>query len=311
MWNFHVSLRENRRLLAAMRFDFADLQLFICIVDAGSITQGASKAHLAVSSASERLKHMEQELGIALLVRHARGVTPTAVGEILLQHAKKIVQQQQQLKDELNQFASGKRGRIQFYANTSALSEFLPAKISAWLQQNPQLEIELKEQNTEDIVQKLQSGLIEAAMISNAVEHTGLIFKAIYADHLVLIVSAAHPFNGKKQINFHEIVNEAFVGLYESSALQLHIASQARKIAQTLNLRVRMNTFEGICEMVDKQVGVAIMPKAIAEKYKEKFEYNIIILQDNWAQRHLGLCYKNWEKLSPAMKNLLLYLQAS
>jgi DNA-binding transcriptional LysR family regulator len=58
-----------------MRLDLADLRLFIAIVDTGSITGGAAAAHLALASASERLRKMEAEVGVPLLHRHARGVT--------------------------------------------------------------------------------------------------------------------------------------------------------------------------------------------------------------------------------------------
>lgn len=60
-----------------MRLDLADLRLFIAIVDTGSITGGAANAHLALASASERLRKMEAEIGVPLLHRHARGVTMT------------------------------------------------------------------------------------------------------------------------------------------------------------------------------------------------------------------------------------------
>ena len=64
-----------------MRLDLADLRLFIAIVDTGSITGGAAAAHLALASASERLRKMEAEVGVPLLHRHARGVTTTEAGE--------------------------------------------------------------------------------------------------------------------------------------------------------------------------------------------------------------------------------------
>ncbi len=63
-----------------MRLDLADLRLFIAIVDTGSITGGAANAHLALASASERLRKMEAEIGVPLLHRHARGVTMTEAG---------------------------------------------------------------------------------------------------------------------------------------------------------------------------------------------------------------------------------------
>ncbi len=74
-----------------MRFDLVDLELFIAVADSGSITGGASRAHLALASASARIKGLEAAVGTALLKRGRRGVELTAAGESLLDHARLIM----------------------------------------------------------------------------------------------------------------------------------------------------------------------------------------------------------------------------
>ncbi len=93
-----------------MRLDLADLRLFIAIVDTGSITGGAANAHLALASASERLRKMEAEIGVPLLHRHARGVTMTEAGEVLARHARPLLAQQQRLRQAMHAFACGQAG---------------------------------------------------------------------------------------------------------------------------------------------------------------------------------------------------------
>jgi DNA-binding transcriptional LysR family regulator len=67
-----------------MQFDLVDLQLFVAIAEANSITHGAARANLALASASARIKALEATLGVALLVRGRRGIVLTAAGEALL-----------------------------------------------------------------------------------------------------------------------------------------------------------------------------------------------------------------------------------
>jgi DNA-binding transcriptional LysR family regulator len=74
-----------------MRFDLVDLQFFIAIAEARSITGGADRAHLALASASGRIKGLEAALGTALLKRGRRGIELTAAGESLLDHARIIL----------------------------------------------------------------------------------------------------------------------------------------------------------------------------------------------------------------------------
>ena len=109
-----------------MRFDLADLSLFRHVVEAGSITGGAERAHLALAAASTRIRNMEDTLGAALLVRGRQGVTLTQAGRTLLQHARAILRQAERLREDLGAYACGLAGHIRVLSNTNALTEFLP-----------------------------------------------------------------------------------------------------------------------------------------------------------------------------------------
>ncbi|WP_409454975.1 LysR family transcriptional regulator, partial [Klebsiella pneumoniae] len=177
-----------------MRLDLADLRLFIAIVDTGSITGGAANAHLALASASERLRKMEAEIGVPLLHRHARGVTMTEAGEVLARHARPLLAQQQRLRQAMHAFACGQRGTLRLFANTSAMSAFLPGKLAAWMAAHPAVQIETEERTSADIVSCILAG-----------------------------VPPAHPLAEKEEVAFAAVLNEPLVALYQTSALQQHI----------------------------------------------------------------------------------------
>src|SRR5262245_8883306 len=83
-----------------MTYDLTDLQLFLQVVDQGSITQGADRSHLSLASASARIKAMEKALGAPLLVRHRRGVVPSPAGWLLVAHAREVVGQIARMRSE-------------------------------------------------------------------------------------------------------------------------------------------------------------------------------------------------------------------
>src|SRR5882724_13256245 len=117
----------------AMRFDLVDLQLFIAVAETRSITAGASRVHLALASASERIKGLEAALGVALLKRGRRGVELTSAGESLLDHARVIMHNVEAMRGDLASFASGVRASVHMLANTSVLSEHLPKALAQFL----------------------------------------------------------------------------------------------------------------------------------------------------------------------------------
>lgn len=277
-----------------MRLDLADLRLFIAIVDTGSITGGAAAAHLALASASERLRKMEAEVGVPLLHRHARGVTTTEAGEVLARHARPLLEQQR---------------RLRLFANTSALSAFLPGKLAAWMAAHPGIQIDTEERTSADIVSSILAGLAQAGVVSDAVDPGPLRLEPVAEDPLVLIVPPAHALRETAEVAFATIIHEPLVALYQTSALQQHIEEQAAGLGQALNVRIRMSHFEGLCEMVAHGAGGAILPRVIAERYQLRYRFTVITLQDRWALRRLCLCYQDDDRLSPAMRRLLEWLR--
>lgn len=291
-----------------MRLDLADLHLFLCVVDAGSITQGAVRGHLALASASERLRSIEADAGVALLERRPRGVVTTEAGEELAHHARLILRQQALLKGELRDFAAGARGTLQLYANTAALTEFLPRRLASWLADKPRLHVELKERTSADIVRTVAAGLAEAGIVSDAVKPAGLQLRPVAKDHLVLVVPEEHRLARQGAVHLADVLDEPFVGLVPGNALQDHIDDHARAAGRPLALRIRMKTFEGMCEMVAHGIGLGILPQRIANRYRRRHGYRILALADDWARRQLCLCFRDWEELSLPMQSLLVHL---
>ena len=293
-----------------MRLDLADLRLFLCVVDAGSITRGAADANLALASASERLRNIEADAGVVLLRRHPRGVAATEAGEALAHHARLILRQQALLRGELEEFAVGARGTLHLYANTSALTEFLPRRLAPWLAQRLGLHIELKERTSAEIVRAIDAGLAEAGIVSDAVQAAGLRLEPVAKDHLVLIAPADHRLAPSGGVRLAEVLGEAFVGMAPGSALQDHLDEHARAAGRPLQLRIRMKTFEGLCEMVAHGIGLGIVPQAVAARHRRRYGYRVLALEDDWARRRLCLCYRDWQALSAPMRSLLACLGA-
>ena len=288
-----------------MRLGLADLHLFLSIVEAGSITQGAVRANLALASASERLRRIEDDAGVALLERLPRGVVTTEAGEALAHHARLMLRQHDLLKGELQDFALGARGTLHLYANTAALTDFLPPRLAPWLVQRPNLHIELKERTSTDIVRTVAAGLAQAGVVSDAVQAPELVLEPVAKDHLVLIMAAL------SKLSLQEVLHEPFVGLMPGNALQDHLDEHARAAGHALAQRIRMKTFEGLCQMVAHGVGLGIVPQGVASRYKRRYGFVARPLSDAWANRSLCLCYQDWDALSKPMQRLLQHLGAT
>src|SRR5262245_16321746 len=136
-----------------MRFDLTDLSLFRHVVEAGSITGGAERAHLALAAASTRIRNMEETLGAALLVRGRQG------GRTLRRHARAMLRQAERLREDLGAYAGGLAGQIRVLSNTNALTEFLPEALSSFLSTHPNVSVDLEERLSDEIVGLIAEGV--------------------------------------------------------------------------------------------------------------------------------------------------------
>src|SRR5579862_391984 len=100
-----------------MRFDLVDLRLFLNVAETANITHGATKANLALASASARIRGMEEALGVPLLERGRRGVEATDAGRTLLHHARVITRQMEKLRADMGEYASGLKGHVRVLCN--------------------------------------------------------------------------------------------------------------------------------------------------------------------------------------------------
>lgn len=291
-----------------MRLDLADLRLFLAVVEAGSITQGAQRANLALASASERLRAIEDDAGVQLLERRSRGISLTEAGAALAHHARLILRQRDALQGELRAFAAGARGTLSLYANTAALTEFLPARLAPWLAARPQLNVDLKERTSVEIVKAIEAGLVEAGIVTDAVDAGTLQLIPVADDPLVVLTEPGHPLAGRRQLAFADILHETFVGFPAGSAIQEHLDGRARSAGHPLALRIRLPSYEGVCEMVAHGIGIAVLPASVARRYRRRYDYRAIPLRESWAERRLCLCYRDRAGLSAATGELMDYL---
>lgn len=293
-----------------MRFDLTDLRLFLCIVEAGSITRGAEMANLALPSASGRLRGMEEVAGVTLLERGRRGVSPTPAGSALAHHARLVLAQIDRMRGELGEFAGGMRGRVRILANTAAMTEFLPELLAPWLAAHPKIDIDLRERQSTDIVAAISGGHADIGIVSDAVDHGGLKTLPFAVDRMVVVAPSDSPLAGRRQIAFTEALDHGFVGLGAGSALQDYLGGHAARAGRRIAFRIRMRGFDGLCRMVAAGVGIGIVPETAAARARRLWDIATIPLSDGWAARRLLLCLRDPGALAPPARALVQALTA-
>lgn len=292
-----------------MRFDLVDLRLFLHVAEARSLTHGAERSNLALSSASARIRGMETTLGVRLLARDRRGVSLTAAGQCLLKHAQLVVEQIEHMRGELGSFARGLSGSVRLLSNTAALSEHLPTVLAAFLAANPTISLDIEERESADIASALASGMADVGIASVAALPDNIEQFPFRDDGLVLVVPRHDVIARKRVLALIDVVDRAFIGLPRESALQRHVVGHATQLGAALNIRARVTSFDAVCRMVETGAGVGIVPEVTARRCRRSMKIDAVRLSDQWAKRRLAICVRRLSSLPAGARRLVEHLR--
>jgi DNA-binding transcriptional LysR family regulator len=291
-----------------LHFDLTDLRLLVAIADSGSLSRAAAEFPIALSAASNRLRLLEQRLGSGLFTRHADGMLPTAAGRIALDHARRVLVEAQQLRAAMEGLAGRQRVSVRLATNTVANNTFLPLALGPFLKDYPEVDLQVEERASHEILQAVQSGEIDIGVLDGNLPLQDTVSIPFRNDRLVLFVPLEHPLAAREHCLFRDALGFPFVGMPAERAMQRFVEEMATLLGRPLMVRVRAPSFFPIAQLVAQQVGLAVLPEAAARRHAASLPAAIVRLDDDWATRELRLCVRSLDGLSAQARQLLAYL---
>lgn len=293
-----------------MHFDLTDLRLFVLTAEEGNLTRACVRQHLSLAAASARIKSLENQAGLPLLYREARGVRLTPPGEAFLHHARGVLRQAEQLRADLQEYGGGLRGHVRVFANTTAVTDFLPEILPGFLSGNPKINIDLQEKPNADIARGVLDGRADIGIVAGQVDTLGLEAIHFSTDRLVLATAKNHRFARRKKIAFADTLDEDAVGMQSGSTLQTFLAQVVERLGKPLKLRIQLSSFDAMCRMIGAGVGVGIVPESAARRNQEAMGIALVELLEPWSVRERYILVRNREALPRYAESLIATLCA-
>jgi DNA-binding transcriptional LysR family regulator len=294
----------------ALHLDLVDLRLFVHIADHNSLTRGAERSHLSLPAASVRIKNLEENIGTKLLYRSSQGVTLTPPGQALAHHARQVLHQLEHLRGDLQEYAEGIKGHLRVYASTTAITEFLPDVLRRYLAAHPDVNVDLREKLSSEIVRAVVEGQTDIGIVSGSVRTEALEVRPYRDDRLVLAVPTAHALAACEHVRFERTLEYDHVGLQEASAIHTFLHAQADALERSIKLRIQVGNFEALCRMVEAGIGVGMLPESAARRHQQTMDIRIVALEDDWSLRRLHVCMRSYDQLPVFARALVDLLQA-
>lgn len=294
-----------------MRHDLTSLKIFVTVAECGNLTRAAEREHLAVSAISKRIGELEALVRTPLLLRRARGVELTPAGQSLLHHARQMLQLVHRMDEELGEYAGGVKGHVRMHAVASALTQFLPQDLEAFLSSYPLVQISLEERTGKAVAAAVTDGTAEVGVVAEQTPLPGLTTYPYHSDRLMLGVPLGHPLARRKAIRFAEALGHAFVGPHAESSLAALMAQAAKDAGQPLQQRIAVSSFDAMCRLVERRLGITLLPESVLAAHAAAGRLRMVALKDAWALRHMLVVVRDPAQLSPIARTLVEHLQRS
>lgn len=270
--------------------ELRQLRYFAAIVEEGSLSRAAQRLHVSQPPLSTHLKALEQELGVTLLERGNRGVTPTAAGAVYYEEVRAVLTRLEQARGRALQVHRGDVGTLSVGFVSIADYSLLPPALKQFRSRYPLVEVQLQELTTDAQIRELRAGRLDLAIGLAPVDEPDLGFERLRREALVLAAPADDPLaQGEGAVDLRQLAKASFIvppriigpGLYDLVISRCRAAGFVPRITQSAR---QMQTVIGL---VSSGMGVALVPSSVQQLQRAGVRY--LPLRGRAAQVELGI----------------------
>ena len=199
--------------------EFHQLRYFCAVAKAANFTRAAEQLGISQPSLSQQIARLEKKIGAPLFVRLGRTVRLTPYGEVLLPRALEILKEGSEAESSLSNLQDGTGGVLRIGAIPTIMPYFIAPRIHDFCRQFPDLEIQLSEKITARLVEDVQAGLLDLAVLSLPIANPDLVCSELFREALSLAVGKSHPFARNKIVGLKELSRERLLLLRDRKSV--------------------------------------------------------------------------------------------
>lgn len=275
------------------------LQVFVAAAKAGSFTRAAEEIGFTQSAVSQMIQSLEKELGVSLFQRSRSGITPTSIGERMLQHAREILNITTCMTEEANLARGITSGTLRIGSIPSVANRFMPGLLGSFRKQFPSVDILLLEGDCEEISNWMHNSVIDIAF--TVIPDKDMQTLPLLQDEMMVILPDTHSLKDRESLHFSEIAERCFI-MPKDGCMQKMLHDNG--IHPTVTFEVR--EVYTILTMVQEYIGVTIMPELYIPPVIPKV---IAIPLSPPITREVVLAVRNWQSISPLTAEFAVHSQ--
>lgn len=292
--------------------NFTQLEYLKELYVQGSFSAAAHKMGVTQPALSLQVQKLEEELGFKLLDRTKRPLRFTEEGKYFYQKSIEILKMVEQLKQTSLELSEEVKGSLHVGIIPTLAPYLVHLFINELNESYPNLQMDVTELKTEEIIAKLKLGDLDCGILSTPIETTGILFETLFYERFFAYVSGNHRWFGEDKIDIEKIQDEEVWYLEEGNCFQNQVNSICKINYQLENrqkLVYRSNSIESLRRIVENQNGITFIPELATINIPAEQEE--LIKTFTWEQpvREISLALpKNYskERQVAALKKVIL-----
>lgn len=284
--------------------DYYPIRVFYAVAREKSFSRAAKKLLRTQPAVSMMVRRLENDLGEKLIDRSGRELILTDAGRIVLEFAHRFENLQRELENALAELRDNAAGRLIIGANEST-TLYLLRHLQRYRRTFPRVRVQVRRSLSSRIPEQLNDGDLELGVISYDPGDRRLHARVIYNDRLAFVVSPQHRLAGRDEVAIGELGMETFIAHNVTSPYREIVLREFQQQKVQLNMDVEMPTVESIRKLVQRNEGVAFLPRMCVEQELEQGSLREIKISELNVERKIYLVYPAERTLSHAARAFL------
>jgi len=236
------------------------LQYLIAVAEERNFSRAAESCFVSQPTLSTQLRKLEDELGVQLVERNPRRVMLTPAGEQVVARAREIVQQVAAIRETARRTRDPEAGSVRLGIFPTLGPYLLPHVLPAIRERFPRLELLLSELKTEQVLEQLREGKLDAGILALPVPTDGFRVRELFEEPFVLAMPSGHPLAAQKTISLGDLKNGPVLLLEDGHCLRDQALEICRMVGAEERTGFRATSLETLRQMVASGVGVTLLP---------------------------------------------------
>jgi LysR family transcriptional regulator, hydrogen peroxide-inducible genes activator len=237
------------------------LRYMIAVAEQGTFSKAARDCHVSQPSLSNQIIKLEAELGEKLFHRTKRRAVPTPAGQAFLAHARTILDELRIARQEVLEFGELERGTVTVGVLPTIAPYFFAGVISEFNRKFRNVEVVISEDTTNHLVQGVESGALELAVLAEPVPSTSLLSQRLFTEPLLVALPKDHHTMQEPFVRMDELETASFILMREEHCLSRQTLEVFHRAKFRPNVVCQTSQIETVIALVEAGVGISLIPE--------------------------------------------------